>query len=596
MKERYKWPLYGIILGLFLSIFSRFIVLKQAGMAVSFSRIIGDPFSVWTRSLAPLVLGIVFFYVGVSRDRLIQLQRNTEKKNKELQKAMLEQSMRLGTELNNTMEELSRYTDQLDKIINNISAGVCLIDSEFTIEEGFNNALIDIFGNKDYLKNSIFNTVFSMIDNEKKKEAQEFLEQCFSNATASDSMLSAANPMEEFNYLYMDKGSAVPKIITTRIVRLKDKNNTVEKVLLLFNDVTVKRELEKSIKQQEEEYNKKYGIIVSLLGNDREVTRQFINDLNNNMDNLSVNIKRLKQNEDNSTVMTDIIAMVHSIKGEAFSLDFKALAEEVSRFESFLKENKGKILDLEMNLEIVNFYERISNERAAFDKIIKDLTVFLYGEEKEERKEDNPVNTKVSIEQNVKKYLEQEGDKRPFSLLEKELQIIKDKTADEKGKAVILHFDSGVDDVDTEIYLLLKESLLHLVRNSIDHGIETADERKRAGKPETGTIGIMVRNYSEGIEIEYTDDGRGFDVERIKEKAAEKNLEEKGSLDKMSNMDIIKLVFTDGFSTSDNVDMISGMGVGMSVVKKNIIGRLKGKLSITNKADRGILLKMSIPV
>ncbi len=588
MKERYRWSIYGFLAGSFFSFTQVFMIYKRLGISDAV-----NPLAVWERPVGPIVLSIASFFIGWSRDRLIKQRQDTEQKNKDLQKAMIEQSMQLGKELNSTMNELNRYTDQLDKIINNIDAGVCLINRDYKIEEGFNNALIRIFGHKDYLKNSIFNTIFSMIDDNLKKETTDFLEQCFLNVSASDSMLSDANPMEEFEYLYLDKGSAVPKTIVARIVRLKDINKDVEKILFLFDDVTVKRELEKSIKQKEEEYNKKYSIIVSLLGNDREVTRQFIRDLNSDMKNLGESIKKLKQNEKNIEIIDNIIGMVHSIKGEAFSLDFKTLAEEASRFESFLKEKKRNILDLEMNLEIVNFFEKISNERAAFEKMIEDLTVFIYGEGEENRELKESANTKSAIKENVRKHLDQE--KRPFSLLYKELQIVKDKTAEEKGKMAVLNFDSEIDEIDAATYKLLKDVLLHLVRNSIDHGIESPEVRKDSGKHETGSITITVKKTEDGISLEYTDDGNGFDIERIKEKAVEKNLVKKETIDKMNNMDIIKLIFRDGFSTNDDVDMISGMGAGMSVVRKNIISQLKGKLSIVNKADRGILLKMSIP-
>ncbi len=596
MKEKYKWPVYGVLLGLVVSIISRYIMFKQAGFDISIGKMIGNPVSLWTQTLAPLVLGIVFFYIGVSRDRLIKLRKDTKEKNKELQKKMIEQSMQLGAELNRTIDELNRYTDQLDKIVNNIKAGVCVINRSFNIEEGFNKAFVDIFGNKDYLNSSILNTVFTMFDEEKKKEAADYFEQCFMNTTASNSILSAANPMEEFNYLFLDGGSAVSKIIKMRVVRLKGKDTIFEKILLLFYDITVEREMEKSIKEKEAEYDKKYGIIVSLLGNDREVTRQFITELGHNIKDLGLSLKELKQNEENTKILDGIIGMVHSIKGEAFSLDFKALAEEASGFETFLKEQKGQVLDLEMNLEIVNFYEKINIEYGFLNKIIKELTVFIFGEDKEPLERNNSGNMKHKIEENVRKHISRDEGKRSAALLEKQLQIIKNRTAEEKDKRVILDFNSDIVEMDTEIYKPLKEALLHLVRNSIDHGIEPAEERKKSGKPEQGTIKIMIKKADNGISVEYADDGKGFNVNRIKEKAVEKNIVNAGTVDKMSDLDIIKLVFKEGFSTNDAVDMISGMGVGMSVVKKNIIDTLKGKLSIKNKTERGIILKMSIPL
>ena len=589
MKEKYKWPVYGVLIGLVLSIISRFLVMKQAGLDISIRTMVGNPLSVWTRSLAPLVLGLVFFYIGVSKDRLIELKNQAEKKSKELQKKMIEQSIRLGEELNKTIDDLNEYTDQLDIIVNNIRAGVCIIDRNFTIEEGFNRALIDIFGNKDYLNSSVFNTVFMMLDKDKKKETSDFLEQCFLNETASDSILSAANPLEEFNYLYLDGSNAVSKVVKMRIVRIRNKEDHIEKLMLLFDDVTVERELEKSIKEKDAEYDKKYGIIVSLLGNDREVTKQFIDDLGYNMGILGAALKKLQQNEINDEILDEVTGIVHSIKGEAFSLDFNSLAVEASEFEKLLKEHKGRLLDLETNLEIVNYYEKLNIEHAFFKKIINELKSFLYGEDKK------PKENKLNIRENIDKYTEMNSEKRSSALLEKELKTVAEKTAEEKNKSVKLDFVSQIEEFRLEVYIPLKESLIHLVRNSIDHGIEYSSERIECGKSETGQIRISLSETETGFVVAYSDDGRGIDVEKIKAEAVEKKIADKQAVENMNNLDVLKFIFKDGFSTAGKVDMVSGMGVGMSVVKKNIIGNLKGKLSISNKEGKGFLLKMNIP-
>jgi len=558
MKERYKWSFYGIGLGLVISMISRLIMFKQAGIEITLRQMIGNPLSVWTRTLAPVVLGIVFFYIGLSRDKLNKQKQDTEDKNKELQKSMLEQSMQLGNELNKTMDELNRYTDQLGKIVSSIDEGICLVDREYRIEEGFNESLIRIFGNKDYLGNSVFNSVFSMVEDDKKKEMMEFLDLCFTNASASNSMLSDANPLSEFDYLYIEKGAAVPKSITSRIIRLKGTENNVEKVLFIFNDVTVERDLERSIEKKEAEFDRKYRIVVSLLGNDSEITKRFIQDLNSNLENLGIRIKALRQNENNRNSISDIIDIIHSIKGEAFSLDFKELAETAAEFEKFLKEKRNSVLDLEMNLEIMS--------------------------------------SKLSIKESVDKLLSSGKETVSLFLLEKELSLVAEKTAEERGKKAVVEFSSGVESLGSEKYRYLKDVLIHLIRNSIDHGIEQPEERIKAGKNEEGMIKISVKESDGSLELEYSDDGRGFDVDKIRQKAIAEGIVDAAAIDEMNKMDIIKLVFNDGFSTKDSADMISGIGSGMAVVRKNVLNRLKGKLSLNNKTGRGITVKIKIPL
>ncbi|MCK5673545.1 MAG: hypothetical protein KAH95_09220 [Spirochaetales bacterium] len=135
-----------------------------------------------------------------------------------------------------------------------------------------------------------------------------------------------------------------------------------------------------------------------------------------------------------------------------------------------------------------------------------------------------------------------------------------------------------------------------MLRNSIAHGIELPLDRIEAGKDADGKITLDILKIENNIIFDYTDDGTGFDVEKIRKRAIEHGIVSEEEIAKMSNMDIIKIVFNDGFSTSDSTDMVSGVGVGMSVVKKNIFKELKGKFSLTNKPGRGIKIRITIPV
>ncbi len=581
MKRKYIWPLYGFIAGTLFSSLQLTMILKQLKITQGV-----NIFAFWERPVGPIVLAVTFFIIGWYQDKLINQRKQVEQKNKELQKAMIDQAMQLGEELNRTMDQLTRYTDQLDKIVNNINIGICVINNEYNIEEGFNNSLIDIFGDKDYLHNSIFDTIFNTINENQKKEMKDFLEQCFSNALASDDMLSEANPLEEFTYLYLEKGKAIPKTIVTKIVRFKSTEDEIEKVMFLFEDVTTERELKKLIKQKEEEYNRSYDTIVSLLRHDTQLTKQFINELRENMQRLKTSLDDLKQNEKNIELINDIIAIVHSIKGEAFSLDFEKLAEEASQFERFLKENRNRTLDLEMNLGILNHYEKLRNQSASYDRIIENMANFIYGEK--------TVEKLLGVETRDRTKHQNTRDDT-LSLLEKELRIITEKTAKEKEKSVTLNFEHEVEKIDPKIYKPLKEILLHLIRNSIDHGIEHPEIRKQKGKDESGNIKITVKRIDDNLVIEYSDDGAGLDINRIKEKAIKEKIVSEEEAEKMSKAEIIKLIFKEGFTTSNNADMISGTGAGMSIVKKNVITQLKGKLSIFNRGGEGFKLKINIP-
>lgn len=120
---------------------------------------------------------------------------------------------------------------------------------------------------------------------------------------------------------------------------------------------------------------------------------------------------------------------------------------------------------------------------------------------------------------------------------------------------------------------------MHIIRNSIDHGIESASERKKIGKPEHGKVELISYYRGQNIVIEIIDDGKGIDIERVTQKAIEKGILSEEKAKSLTADEAIKLIFEPGFSTKDIADEISGRGVGMDVVK-NTVEALKGKVEV----------------
>lgn len=163
------------------------------------------------------------------------------------------------------------------------------------------------------------------------------------------------------------------------------------------------------------------------------------------------------------------------------------------------------------------------------------------------------------------------------------------------GKKVELVIQGEETELDRTIVDELEEPLIHLIRNSIDHGIERTEERIASGKPPEGRI--FLRAYYEGdnVVIEVEDDGRGIDVEKIKRKALQKGIISYDQLDTMSEKDFINLIFIPGFSSKDEATELSGRGVGMDVVKGKIV-ELKGTLDVQTSLGEGTKITMKLPL
>jgi two-component system chemotaxis sensor kinase CheA len=163
------------------------------------------------------------------------------------------------------------------------------------------------------------------------------------------------------------------------------------------------------------------------------------------------------------------------------------------------------------------------------------------------------------------------------------------------GKQIRLDMDGAGTELDRTIIEAIKDPLIHLVRNSCDHGIEAPEVRVRAGKPSTGKLSL--RAYHEGgqVNIEISDDGAGVDVARVKQKAVEKGLLRHEQAEKLTDREALNLIFQPGFSTAATITNVSGRGVGMDVVKTHI-EKIGGVVDVFSRLGEGATVKLKIPL
>ena len=163
------------------------------------------------------------------------------------------------------------------------------------------------------------------------------------------------------------------------------------------------------------------------------------------------------------------------------------------------------------------------------------------------------------------------------------------------GKKIRLEMEGKDTELDKTLIEAIKDPLTHIVRNSVDHGIEKPDVRRAAGKPEEGFLKLRAFHEGGQVNIEITDDGGGIDPVKIKQKALDKNLITRDQAARMNDREILNLIFAPGFSTAEKVTNVSGRGVGMDVVKTNI-EKIGGAVDIQSQAGRGTTLKVKIPL
>ncbi|MGU3390986.1 chemotaxis protein CheA [Sphingomonas sp. M1A8_2b] len=173
-------------------------------------------------------------------------------------------------------------------------------------------------------------------------------------------------------------------------------------------------------------------------------------------------------------------------------------------------------------------------------------------------------------------------------------RMVRDTSA-ELGKSVNLVIEGADVELDREMIELMRDPLVHIIRNAIDHGIEVPAMRRAAGKPETGRLVVSARQSGNQILIEIADDGRGIDVARIVTKAEELKLHSAAELAGMTDVAKLDLIFAAGLSSRDEVTAISGRGVGMDVVRSNI-EQIGGRIVLTNDPGRGLRIVVHVPL
>lgn len=167
--------------------------------------------------------------------------------------------------------------------------------------------------------------------------------------------------------------------------------------------------------------------------------------------------------------------------------------------------------------------------------------------------------------------------------------------ARESGKKINLVISGESTELDKSVIEEIGDPLMHIIRNSCDHGLESPEERREKGKPEQGTVHLSADQEGSHIIIKVEDDGRGFDVEAIRDKAVERGLMARDDVDRMPDREVFNFSFEAGFSTAKKITDVSGRGVGMDVVRTNI-QKLNGMVELDSKKNIGSTITIKLPL
>ncbi|SMC89335.1 hybrid sensor histidine kinase/response regulator [Sporomusa malonica] len=250
----------------------------------------------------------------------------------------------------------------------------------------------------------------------------------------------------------------------------------------------------------------------------------------------------------------------------------------------------------ETSLELVSLPNN-NNEHGEYDR--KELAGTLIALHSQLRKIQDSLRNDAVIENLLTTELQERSLKIRMlpiaTAFDKINRVVRD-LAYSTGKEIEFQVEGGDTELDRKIIEQLGDCLLHMIRNAVDHGIELPQTRVMAGKDKRGVIRLSAFYDSGGVTIILQDDGAGISLDHIKMTAIEKRLLTEDAVDKLTEMELLELIFLPGFSTSSIITDISGRGVGMNVVRQTITDKLKGSVRIQTRAGEGTTFLLKVPI
>jgi two-component system, chemotaxis family, sensor kinase CheA len=532
---------------------------------------------------------------------------------------------------------------EVQDILDNMSQAIFTIDEDFKFNEQYSKFAYDIFGNIQFAERSILDVFFPNEDQKTIRESMAaWLTRVFASLGTKWENLEALQPIREIaikqkitDLKYNVKYINIDFQPVIDIVGIGQKEE-ITKIMVIVQDITEKKVLELEMGKKEQEYKDNINQIVEVIKMDQELFQDFINECKESLANFEPTLIALKDDKQNAGYINDLFRIMHTIKGNARIFKLERIAGEAHSIENiFSSIRKGEaVMDDELlseSFKKLDYFNTLFNETLdIYNKITAGKGPDTGETRATERlKDENEVvkvkvlevnkltelinNANIILSEDVSKLdpdkltalenilKETKGQLRSMSkisigkLFTRFPRMVRD-TSIELGKKVKLVIKGDNIEVDKSIYDKISDPLIHILRNSLDHGLEIPADRVQLGKPEEGIIELNTWLTDSELVVEIIDNGRGLDLDKIKAKAVKKGLIAPEAALNMTDSEATELIFLPGFSTNERVTDISGRGVGMDVVKTSIEKNLNGSVHLESQMNKGLRTTLKVPL
>ena len=563
-----------------------------------------------------------------SRDELGQLGDNFNQMARDIKSSrdkLNEGNLLLSHQVLERTKELSKTTSQLQALLDNIGQGILTIGPDLTVNPQYSKVAEKFFHSSSLAGAYLPGLLLPEGKEKERSFLADWLRLAFKQTLIEWEDIEALQPIEEVQVISSGNKNRFIHFHFHTIHSSEDL--TRNKLMVILKDTSENHQLEQKLEEKTDEYKDNLQRVIEIIQLDQDMFLEFIKESKENIQQMEPKLIELKNTPSNTDLLDELFRIIHTIKGNAGVFGLDRIAQKADQIESFFSVLQNKTITLNDDIlddlfikidefsstytESINLYERvISSANLDTGKArthVRDYNIFTVRTRDLDDLEHKIVLLEDLLAQNIvtstksapffeaKAFLGSLRQVRMDKLFSRLSRMTRDISL-QLEKKVSLNLHGGNIEVDKSTYDKLGDPLIHLLRNALDHGIESPSERMKAGKPEEGQIELYVSKEDTDVVISLSDDGRGLDPETVKAVAIEKGFIYPNQAAGLSDEKAINLIFAAGFSTRNRITKFSGRGVGMDVVKNLVEDQLNGSIALKNNRGYGLKVIIRIPL
>lgn len=454
-------------------------------------------------------------------------------------------------------------------VFENVEQGIFLLDKNLKISNLYSRAVERIFGNK-IVANENFCTFMKPRIVQRDFEALEIFMDHLFNAEIDEDILNKLNPLEDVKIFISTNGVVVNKFLKISFTRIF-RGETIQSILVTITDNTESVLIQKQMEESEHKKRKDTEYLLNILNVEPRVLQDFISETRRSLKEIS---EKYEQNPEGNLngLLEYTFRTLHKIKGNSLSLGIEMISEQIHETEDSIVGLMNQSVTAEMFLTVLYELEEVDH------MLIEMKRMHLKVEE---------IYSKLQTE-----HRSSAADKL-HETIRSGFASLRKLTRKRVDMDLSIHENVHLSDEYTKA---VKDMLIQLIRNSLSHGIEEPEDRLALGKRERGQIRVSISKPDyDCLEISYEDDGRGLNLEAIKDRAMDLGLIIPENGETLREDQIVDLIFNGDFSTSAEADKLSGRGKGMGLVK-DIADNLNGVLEVDHLKDHYFRIKINLKV